>query len=168
MVNREVRPSGQQTDKPLVLLPYVSCVTEKVTRAIKPFARVATRPEKNLRGFLVKPKDKRELDQNSGLVYQYECECKKVYIGETCRSIRTREKEHKRAIRNMDGDHSGISKHVLETGHSILWEGVKILAYETDWRKRKIKEGIFIDKARGHTLNSKPGVPVSGVYRVLE
>ena len=76
-MNREVRPSGQQADKPLVLLPYVRGVTEKVTRAIKPFAKVATRPEKN---FLVKPKGKRELDQNSGLVYQYECECKKVYI----------------------------------------------------------------------------------------
>ena len=71
-------------------------------------------------------------------------------------------------IRIMDGDHSGISKHVLETGHSILWEGVKILAYETDWRKRKIKKGIFIDKARLHTLNSKPGVSVSSVFRVLE
>ena len=51
------------------------------------------------------------------------------------------------------------STHILETDHSILWEGVKILAYETDWRKRKIKEGIFIDKARGHTLNSSSGVP---------
>ena len=91
-------------------------------------------------------------------------------IGETCRSIRTRtrEKEHKRAIRNIDGDHSGISKHVLETGHSILWDGVKILAYKTDWRKQKIKKGIFIHSARGHTLNSKPGVSVSSVYYVLE
>ena len=49
-----------------------------------------------------------------------------------------------------------------------MGEGVKILAYETDWRKRKIKEGIFIDKARGRTLNTRPGVPISSVYRVLE
>ena len=40
-----------------------------------------------------------------------------------CRSIKSREKEHKRAIRNIDENHSGISKHVLETGHSIAWEG---------------------------------------------
>ena len=67
----------------------------------------------------------------------------------------------------MDENHSGISKHVLETGHSIAWEGVRILAFETDWRKRKIKEGIYIEKAKGHVLNTKPGVPVANVYRVL-
>ena len=68
----------------------------------------------------------------------------------------------------MDENHSGISKHVLETGHSIAWGDVKILSYESDWRKRKIKEGIFIDKAKGRALNTKPGVPVASVYRVLD
>ena len=158
----------QRPDRPLVVLPYVKGVTEKVTRILKPHARVATKPGRNLKSMLVKPKDKREKGQSAGLVYQYECrECNKVYIGETCRSIKSREKEHKRAIRNMDENHSGISKHVLETGHSIAWEGVKILAFETDWRKRKIKEGIYIEKAKGHVLNTKPGVPVANVYRVL-
>ena len=45
---------------------------------------------------------------------------------------------------------------------------VKILAFESDWQKRKIKEGIFIEKARGNVLNTKPGVPVANVYRVLK
>lgn len=117
---------------------------------------------------LVSPKDKREKCQNSGLVYQYECECGKVYVGETCRTIRTREKEHKRAIRNLDENHSGISKHVIESGHSIAWAEVKILAFETDWKRRKIKEGIFIAKTRSDMLlNTKPGVPMDNVYRVL-
>ena len=49
----------------------------------------------------------------------------------------------------------------------MVWEEVKILAYESDWCKRKIKEGIFIDRARGNAMNTKPGVPVSSVYRVL-
>ena len=93
---------------------------------------------------LVKPKERREKKSNAGLlVYQYECKCKKVYIGETGRSLKTRESEHKRVIRNGDGNHSGISKHVLETGHTILWDEVQILAYETNWRKRKIKESFF-------------------------
>ena len=142
-------------------------MTEKVTRALKPYARVATRTDRNLKSFLVKPKDKRERCQKAGLVYQYECECKKVYIGETGRSIKSREMEHKRAIRNMDENHSGLSKHVIETGHRVVWEEVKILTYETDWKKRKIKEGIFIDRANDKVLNTKPGVPVASVYRVL-
>ena len=164
----EIRTREQRHEKPLVVLPYVKGVTEKMTRILKPHARVATKPGTNLKNILVKPKDKREKCQNAGLVYQYECECKRVYIGETCRSIKAREAEHKRAIRNMDENHSGISKHVLDTGHCIAWEGVKILAFETDWKKRKIKEGIYIEKARGNVLNTKPGIPVASVYRVLQ
>ena len=124
------------------MLPYVKGVTEKVTRILKPHAKVATKPGKNLRNFLVRPKDKREKDQNLGLVYQYECKCGKVCVGKTCRTIRTREKEHRREIRNLDDDHSGISKHVLETGHAITWKDVKILAYEADWKKEN-KGGYF-------------------------
>ena len=118
-------------------LKIIKGVTEKVTRILKPHAKVATKPGKNLRNFLVRPKHKREKDQNSGLVYQYECECGKVYVGETCRTIRNREKEHRRAIKNFDEDHSGISKQVLETGHAIAWKDIKILAYEADWKKGK-------------------------------
>ena len=165
---------GRNTDdqdgqrKPFVVLPYVRSVTEKVTRILKPHAKVATKPGRNLKNVLVRPKDQREKDQNSGLVYQYECECGKVYVWETCRTIRTREREHKRAIRNLDADHSGISKHVLETGHTIVWDGVKILTYERDWKKRKIKEGISIAKTRNDMLlNTRPGIPVADVYRVL-
>ena len=130
----------------MVVLPYIQGVTERITRILAPHAKVANKPGKNLRNMLVRPKNQREKTSNAGLVYQYECECKKVYIGESGRSLKTRESEHKRAIRNGDENHSGISKHVLETGHSIMWEKVKILAYEANWRKRKIKEGIFIAK----------------------
>ena len=164
--NRGREEAGQ---KPLVVLPYVQGVTERVTRILAPHAKVASKPGRNLRSMLVKPKDKRDITANAGLVYQYECAtCKRIYVGETCRSLKTREKEHKRAIRNGDENHSGISKHVLETGHAILWEGVKVLAYESNWRKRKIKEGIFIGKAgKNMLLNTKPGVPLNSVYRVL-
>ena len=142
-------------------------MTEKITRVLKPHAKVATKPGRNLRDLLIKPKDKRDKFQTTGVVYQYKCECGKVYVGETCRSIRARKSEHKRAIRNMDDNHSGISKHVLETGHCIVWDAVEILAFERDWRKRKIKESLFIEKARGNVLNTKPGIPVASVDRVL-
>ena len=160
------RQEGER--KPMVVLPYIQGVTERMTRILAPHAKVANKPGKNLRNMLVRPKDQREKTSNAGLVYQYECECKKVYIGESGRSLKTRESEHKRAIRNGDENHSGISKHVLETGHSIMWEKVKILAYEANWRKRKIKEGIFIAKTNcSALLNTKPGIPMNSVYRVL-
>ena len=85
---------------------------------------MATKPGTNIGKLLVKPKDRREKEQNSGLVYQYQCECGKVYVGETVITISTREKEHKRAIRNSDENHSGISEHVLETSHCTAWDDV--------------------------------------------
>ena len=176
MHDREAKSSVKQNQeevdrqkKPLVVLPYVQGVTERVTRVLRPYAKVTSKPEKNLRNMLVRPKDKREKHQNSGLVYQYERECGKVYVGETCRTLQTREKENKRAIRNSDINHSGVSKHVLETRHTIAWDEVKILAYESHWRKRKIKEGIFIARTRHDLLmNTKPGITVDRMYRVLQ
>ena len=72
----------ERQEQPLVVLPYVKGVTEKITRVLKPHARVSTKPGQNLRSMLVKPKDKRNKIQSTGLVYQYECEFwKGVYRG---------------------------------------------------------------------------------------
>ena len=65
MKNRGARPREQRDDKPLVVLPYVRGVTEKVTRVLKPYVRVFTRPDRNLRGILVRPKDKRGVNQSA-------------------------------------------------------------------------------------------------------
>ena len=90
MQNRreQVRDGAERERKPLVVLPYVRGVTGKLTRILSSHAKVTTKPGKNLRNLLVKPKDRREKTSNSGLVYQYECECKKVYVGETGRSLK--------------------------------------------------------------------------------
>ena len=42
--------------------------------------------------------------------------------------VKARDIEHKRAIRNKDENHSGVSKHVSATGHFVAWNDVKILA----------------------------------------
>ena len=73
-------------------------------------------------------------------------QCGKLYVGETGKKLRTRESEHKRAIASGNSDHSGISRHVLETGHSIVWHEVKILDYETNGGRRKVKEGFYISR----------------------
>ena len=111
MARTRSRAAGEQGEqKPLVVLPYVQGVTERIAHTLKPHARVISKSGQSLRNMLVRPKEKRDKLLNTGIVYQYECECYKVYVGETCRSIRAREAEDKRAIRNMDNNHSGISK----------------------------------------------------------
>ena len=50
--------------------------------------------ETTLRSHLVRPKDALELTKQNGFVCKIPCECSKVYIGETGRSMRERIKEH--------------------------------------------------------------------------
>ena len=52
-----------------------------------------------LRSHLVRPKDALESTKQNGVVYKIPCECGKVYIGETGRSMRERINEHDRDIR---------------------------------------------------------------------
>ena len=44
-----VEGERDRPEKPLVVLPYVQGVTEKVTRVLKPHARIATKPGRNLK-----------------------------------------------------------------------------------------------------------------------
>ena len=100
-----------------------------MTRILRPYAKVSTRPAANLKARLVKPKDRLGFKDKSGVVYQYQCQCGKLCVGETGRKLKTREAEHRRAIAQGNGDHSGISRHVVETGHDIMWDDIKILDY---------------------------------------
>ena len=65
---------------------------------------------------LVRPKDKPP--KQNGLVYRIPCECGKVYIGETGRSVQDRIKEHKRDTRLVRTQTSAVSEHVNNTGHN--------------------------------------------------
>ena len=48
---------------------------------------------------------------------------------------------------------SALTDHVASKNHTINWEGVKLLAKEPDWKKRGVKESIFIRKA-GTCMNA--------------
>ena len=160
---------GEVRERSFVCIPYVQGVSEQVTRVLKPYAKVGTKPGASLRDRLVKAKDKMGTKSKAGVVYEYRCQCGMVYVGETGRTLRTREMDHRRAIAKGNQDHSGISKHVLETGHEILWDEVRIACHERNWRKRKVKEGYYISKVpRGKCMNVLPGWQVPDMYKVLE
>ena len=65
----------EEVRRPVVVLPYVQGVTERVTRVLAPHAKVTNRPDKNLRSLLVKQKDKRDKISSAGVVYQYNRMC---------------------------------------------------------------------------------------------
>ena len=82
--------------------------------------------------------------KQDGVVYRIPCECGKVYIGETGRSIHERIKERDRDIRLACTQTSAVSEHAHETGHYPLWNDVKFIDRDSHWYTRRVKEAIHI------------------------
>ena len=90
-----------------------------------------------------------------GVVYKIPCECGRVYVGETGRTLKQRMTEHKQTIRNADNN-DGLAVHVAKTEHQIRWDEAEVVCREEQWTKHKIKEGLQI-KAHAVNLNLDMG-----------
>lgn len=64
---------------------------------------------------VLRPKDK--LGLKVAGIYCVPCECSKVYVGQTGRSIQTRCKEHEICL--CQSEKSTVAEHRFETGHTI-------------------------------------------------
>ena len=77
------------------------------------------KPINTIRDILRKPKDRPEKDAVPGVVYKIPCSsCEKAYIGQTSRSLKSRLKEHVRAVAIHD-QNSLLAKHCAETQHEF-------------------------------------------------
>ena len=103
--------------------------------------------------FLPKLKGTDENRKNANLVYSIPCmDCEKVYIGETSRARETRIKEHQAKLRKLSSD-SKLVEHVLEHNHRIDFSKTETLTWESDWRRRVIKESILTNRTTGKSIN---------------
>ena len=110
-----------QEFKSIAVLPYIKGVSEFLRRCLQhQCIRIVFKSDTTLRSYLVRPKDTLEPSKQDGFVEKIPCECGKVYIGETGRSIRERLKEHDRDIRFALTQISAVSKHAIavETSRS--------------------------------------------------
>ncbi len=160
--------------KGMVVLPYVSGVSEKVSRVLKQYhIASAMKPHCTLRNQLVHPKDKRnDLDKTDAL-YCLPClNCDREYIGETGRKFGTRLKEHKAEVDKVERSvttragrkeslstihKSAVTDHVVEQNHVIGWDKGKVIGTEQDRYRRWIKEAIEIRKRGDTTMNRDEG-----------
>ena len=90
----------------------------------------------------MQPKDTVNLAKQDGVVYRIPCECGKVYIGETGRSMQQRIKEHDRDIRLARTQTSAVSEHAHMTGHHPLWNEVKFIDRDSHWYTRTLITSI--------------------------
>jgi hypothetical protein len=77
-------------------------------------------------------------------VYWIPCECRKVYVGQTGRSIETRCKEHMRHICLDHPEKSVVAEHSVNAGHQIDFSNITILDKTSGYMDRIMKEAIHI------------------------
>ena len=116
-----------------------------------------------LRKHLVHVKTKQNPDKVKGVIYSIPCDCGKVYIGETGRTLKDRLGEHKRAVTNGNTNNA-IAVHIINNNdHSIEWDEAKAVKRDQYISTRKIKESLII-RATPNNLNTDPGVHVHPVW----
>ena len=142
-----VEPQGELPEErpPLVMLPYVSGVSEDIRRVCSRYnLRVVFKSGQTLRTMLTRVKDRLPEEKRSKVVYQIPCDCGKVYIGETTRRLETRLKEHKEAHRKADTETSAVAEHSWNTQHAIKWGETTIIDQARRTKELKIKEALHI------------------------
>ena len=79
-------------------------------------------------------------ESTRGIVYMIKCkDCDCVYIGQTSRALKSRVKEHAKAIATLDKN-SLLAKHHMLHSHQIDFTRVEIVDRSSAWRQRLILE----------------------------
>ena len=132
-----------------VSMPYLPGLSAPLKKAFrKAVYKVAFKSPRNLGSILtsnIKPK----LPANSSQgVYFIPTGCIKAYTGETKKKIVTRTTEHEKAIFLEDTEHDAVAAHQIECGCEIDMTKAKVLAKETKWFPRKVREALEIRRLK--------------------
>ena len=94
------------------------------------------------------------------LTVQISCQdCKVSYIGQTGRNLSQRITEHRRALRKLDTLSSAVSEHVCQTGQSINWNNLSVLAHHPFLWQRVILESWHINNKCPSINREKGALP---------
>ena len=173
--SKDARNQAQQKSKGTVSIPYVPRTSEACARVMKKYGiNTVMKPTNTLRQALVKPKDKRPLEDSIGVVYNIPChQCPKAYIGETGRKLGVRINEHKdnadkasaqahytRSQKKMSKEvthKSALADHCKQDNHVIDWDNTTVMAREQERLPRWIRESVHIRRQGRHALNRDEG-----------
>jgi hypothetical protein len=99
-------------------------------------------------------------------VCRFPCECRRVYIGQTGRSLGIRLKEHQWHIRLEHPNKSAIAEHSTDQGHRIQFHSSSLHAMKTRYVDHIVREAIEI-KPHPYNINREGGFCLSKSWKPL-
>ena len=165
VLHTRTRPEEKKNDEEsrTLVLPYIQGLSERITKVCqKVNIRTAFKSQTTLRNTLTHVKGILPPEERRGVIYSIPCECGAVYIGETCRTIKQRLEEHKRAVRIGDPSNA-IALHTNSNLHSIQWGESKVIEQELNWKRRRVKEAIHIN-VTPNTMNTDLGLLINPTW----
>jgi hypothetical protein len=128
-------------DKPssVAFLHFAGPIFNQISRVlVRHNIKWADQSHKRISSFLRPGKD--NLGFRTLGVHRNPCECGKVYIKQTGRSVDTRLKELQRNIRLEHPDKSAVAEHCVDSGHRIPFHDTAIFATKTRYMDRIVRE----------------------------
>jgi len=144
----------------------VEGLSEDISRICRKFnIRTFFKTITSIRTLLVHPKDPIQKEKRTRVVYEVPCNCGKVYIGKTIRTLETRIKEHKKACREADYSKSAIAEHAWTEHHQVDWDGVRILDNTQREDLLLLREAAYIKLTnQQQRINRDEGVELPGTW----
>ena len=139
-----------------VCIPYLGKTSHQIERILASSGiKVYHCSNQKIYQLLYTHKDKTDRNLKPG-VYRIPCTCGKVYIGETSRNLKVRQKEHKDCCLKCQLDKSALAKHAWENDHPIKWDDSELLVPVRNYFSRQIRESVEIFKNKTIVQEEKP------------
>ena len=143
---KEIEKDQSGEKKFYIKVPFVPGFSHKLKGVLrKANINVVFGKGVTLKDHLCKLKPKKGIDEKKNAIYSIPCaDCPLTYTGQTKQRFKKRKAQHQGMVRHGNRK-NGIAVHSWDEDHKIDWENSKIIDTERDFRKRLIKEVLYIN-----------------------